>query len=163
MLAREMFVKEFAYNEWVNGRVLAQADLVSEDEWRARADAEGRSLQEILAHLFSIERVWRLLSAHGEIAPEEMIGADQLQTVAAMRDLSSSESELMNILLQDWSDEAFAHEVIITRRDGSQFSLVRWHMLRHLLTHSMQHRSEAALLLTSYGRSPGDIDFLYFL
>jgi uncharacterized damage-inducible protein DinB len=34
-----------------------------------------------------------------------------------------------------------------------------WHILVDLIIHATQHRSEAAMLLTSYGQSPGDFDF----
>lgn len=55
-----------------------------------------------------------------------------------------------------------AAQLTIKRWDGVELDMIRWHMLSHLLMHSMQHRSEAAVLLTQYGRSPGDIDFLFF-
>ena len=37
-----------------------------------------------------------------------------------------------------------------------------WYYLVHLVTHSQQHRSEAAQLLTQLGQSPGDLDFLEY-
>jgi uncharacterized damage-inducible protein DinB len=163
MLAREMLIKEFEYNHWANGRILDQAEKVTEEEWVAKVDPEGRSLSEILYHLFRVERVWRLLSAHGLIQEGDLPGQEQLADVAALRDFSNAEAEYMDILLNDWSDDSFEEEVMVTRWDGVTYPLVRWHMLHHLLTHSMQHRSEAAVLLTAYGHSPGDIDFLFFL
>jgi uncharacterized damage-inducible protein DinB len=33
----------------------------------------------------------------------------------------------------------------------------------HVVLHGMQHRSEAAAILTDYGQSPGDIDLIVFL
>ncbi|MGH2491533.1 MAG: DinB family protein, partial [Candidatus Limnocylindria bacterium] len=41
---------------------------------------------------------------------------------------------------------------------GKQLPL--WYFLVHMVTHSQQHRSESAQLLTQLGRSPGDVDFL---
>ena len=38
-----------------------------------------------------------------------------------------------------------------------------WHCLFHVVNHGTQHRSEVAALLTSYGQSPGDVDFPLFL
>jgi uncharacterized damage-inducible protein DinB len=40
---------------------------------------------------------------------------------------------------------------------------VLWHCLVHVVNHGTQHRSEAALLLTNDGQSPGDLDFTLFL
>jgi len=35
--------------------------------------------------------------------------------------------------------------------------------LAHLLNHSMQHRSEARMILTHWGQSPGDLDLTFYL
>ena len=37
---------------------------------------------------------------------------------------------------------------------GTPMSDVLWHLLVHVVNHGTQHRSEAAILLTTYGRSP---------
>jgi uncharacterized damage-inducible protein DinB len=36
-------------------------------------------------------------------------------------------------------------------------------MLIHQVNHATQHRSEAALLLTQMGHSPGDLDLLVYM
>ncbi|MFN2277694.1 MAG: DinB family protein [Candidatus Promineifilaceae bacterium] len=163
MLAREMLITLFEYNQWANGRVLDQAEKVTDAQWTAEPDPEGRSLQEILAHYVRTERVWRLLSAHGMIRDGDLPDIEELGTVEALREFSEAEAELMQVLLQDWSDDSFDEEVMVTRWDGKTYPIVRWQMLQHLLLHSMQHRSEAALLLTEFGHSAGDIDFLFFI
>lgn len=37
-----------------------------------------------------------------------------------------------------------------------------WQALLHQVNHATQHRSEAALLLTAAGHSPGNLDFLVY-
>jgi len=46
---------------------------------------------------------------------------------------------------------------------GAMRERVVWHILLDLILHATQHRSEAAALLTSYGQSPGDFDFIMAL
>jgi uncharacterized damage-inducible protein DinB len=37
-----------------------------------------------------------------------------------------------------------------------------WQLLLHVVNHGTQHRSEAAVLLTAAGLSPGDFDMVDF-
>ena len=37
-----------------------------------------------------------------------------------------------------------------------------WQMLAHVVNHGTQHRAEAAALLTSDGRSPGELDMINY-
>ena len=45
---------------------------------------------------------------------------------------------------------------------GTRGALPLWELLLHLITHGTQHRSEAAILLTDAGHSPGDLDYFFF-
>ena len=46
---------------------------------------------------------------------------------------------------------------------GAFCDVILWQVIVHVVHHGMQHRSEAALLLTHFGHSPGDIDMVFWL
>jgi uncharacterized damage-inducible protein DinB len=46
--------------------------------------------------------------------------------------------------------------------EGATWTYPLWQMLLHQVNHATQHRSEAALMLTRFGHSPGPLDFLYY-
>ena len=41
-------------------------------------------------------------------------------------------------------------------------SLPLWRLLTHLAIHGVQHRSEAAAMMTALGQSPGNLDLFFF-
>ena len=51
--------------------------------------------------------------------------------------------------------------VRVQNADGSRISL--WQALAHVVNHGTQHRSEAAVLLTDVGHSPGDLDMVDYI
>jgi len=46
---------------------------------------------------------------------------------------------------------------------GITFETVLWQALSHVVNHGTQTRSEEAVILTSYGHSPTDLDFTVYL
>ena len=62
-------------------------------------------------------------------------------------------------LMLHYGQSKWPEQVLALRGEES----LLWHYLVHVVNHGTQHRSEAAALLTEYGQSPGDLDFLIFL
>ncbi len=60
-------------------------------------------------------------------------------------------------------DAALDREVRYTTTKGTPFADQLWQILLHVINHSTQFRSEAAVVLTTFGASPGDLDLIVFL
>ncbi len=163
MQSKDVISKQFEYNYWANGRIFEKAVLVSSEEMQAASVIEGRSLQQVLSHMVYVEKVWRLLARDGKFDRSQMPSDEQLATAEGIRQFAGQEEQEMQAFLKNLTEDELAEQMIITRWDGVKVSMTRWNMLIHLATHSMQHRTEAAVLLTQYGQSPGDLDFLFFV
>ena len=139
----------FGYDRWATRKVLEGIQAVEPQVWRATGVVDERGLGSILVHMLGAHLRWRhaFLQDGLEPRPEEepLPAADQLR--------ASWEDELatMEAWLETIEDDfvAYVHE-----------SVPVWQMLLHLANHGTQHRSEAALLLTGAGRSPGDLDLI---
>ena len=157
-----MFKTQFSYNAWANERVFNKAALVNLEQFNKSSVVGDRSLRQILFHMVQVERVWRFLAQEGQVEPSQLLSSELLPSAATMQTVQKQEHQHMDAYLAQLEETDLAAQPTIKRWDGIEIDMIRWHMLSHLLMHSMQHRSEAAVILTQYGQSPGDIDFLFF-
>lgn len=139
----------FGYDRWATRRILDATRGVEPETWGATGVVGERGLGSILVHMLGAHMRWRhgFLQDGQEPAPED----EPLPSIDHLCTLWEDELDVMEAWLDTVSDEfiSYVHEGVPV-----------WQMLLHLANHGTQHRSEAALLLTAIGRSPGDLDLI---
>lgn len=141
----------FAYDRWATRRVLQAAGPLQAPDWPAGEPIGERHLGEILVHALGAHQRWHhgLAELPGEPRPER----EPLPTIAGL--MAAWEAEWAD--LDGWL--ATLDDTWLARTDDG---IAFWQMLAHVVNHGTQHRSEAAVLLTAMGRSPGDLDMIFF-
>jgi uncharacterized damage-inducible protein DinB len=86
---------------------------------------------------------------------------DAFPTLAMLQERWRVEQQEMRAYLDTLTEETL-NSMIRYVIPGVIRERVVWHILMEVIIHATQHRSEAAALLTAYGQSPGDMDFLPF-
>lgn len=69
----------------------------------------------------------------------------------------------MRALLDKLTDSDLPREVQYTNQRGESFSRPLWQSMTQVLYHGTQHRAEMAAMLTDFGQSPGNLDFLIYV
>lgn len=142
----------FAYDRWATEKLFRAADGIDAATWTRSQVIDERGLGGILVHMLGAYQRWRHgLADDGETSRPEL---GPLPSPAEVLGQWGAEWPAMDAFL-DGLDDAW-----LDRDDeGVPFA----GMLRHLVNHGTQHRSEAAALLTQVGRSPGDLDMIVWL
>lgn len=162
----------FEYSEWVDARLLACCARVSPEQYAADTSiGTGRGgLRTTMVHI--LDSMWQdRITLQGyykdPLADEAAYDATELHedafpTFAALREHWAVEQSQMRAVLDTLTEETL-NGIIRYVIPGVVRERIVWHFLLAALLHNMQHRSEAAVLLTSYGQSPGDLEFTLFL
>jgi uncharacterized damage-inducible protein DinB len=151
----------FDYNYWANQRLLDHAAQLSDAQFAAPSTLTVRGLRATLVHALDVEWSWRLRLQRRpaeEWGPDAELTEKQFPTVAALAERWHQDERDMRAYLATLSDAGLNDTLDLGPRD--RFPL--WYFLMHILQHSAQQRADAATLLTQYGRSPGEFDFLEF-
>ncbi len=142
----------FSYDRWATERVLAALDDVQDELWSGSTVVGERGLGTILIHHLGATQRWRhAIQQDGEAPrPED----EPLLSIDELRRRWIAEWDAVDAWLPTLDDGflAYVHE-------GEAI----WQMLAHVVNHGTQHRSEAAVLLTDAGHSPGDLDMIDYV
>jgi len=149
------------YTDWANRRVLDTAAQLSPAQILAPAQVPMHSLLGTLAHTLGAEVIWRRRWEGEWPVPVDDIAAYQTldQLVARWRDETTALYAFVASLTDDDLTRVFAYK----NSKGTSFQQILWHLIVHMVNHGTQHRSEAAILLTSAGHSPGELDLIGYL
>ncbi len=151
----------FAYNYWVNQRILAAAAGLSTEQFTSPGQVSHSSLRDTLVHTLGAEWVWRQ-RCQGS-SPGGLLAQDDFPDLESLARRWREEERTMRSYLAGLKDEDLTSIVTYTRPGGTRFETPLWQILLHVINHGTQSRSEAAVLLTQFGHSPGDLDYMLFL
>jgi uncharacterized damage-inducible protein DinB len=152
----------YDYNNWANARILETAAQVSEAQFVAPAGVSHGSLRGTLVHILAAEWIWRVRCQEG-LSLGSLLGEAELPSLEAIRSRWQSEEQAMRAYLTSLHDADLAGIVGYTTTRGVPHHNKLWHLLVHIVNHGTQFRAEAAVLLTGYGHSPGDLDLIAYL
>lgn len=151
----------YQYNSWANARIMNATANLSHEQFLAPTSFSYGGLRGTLVHTLFAEWIWRRRwESH---SPTEWLMPEDFPNFETLRERwNTEESNLMAFV--ESVDEGILNSTIHYRTTGGKSRQNRlWHLMVHLVNHGTQHRSEAAVMLTDCGHSPGDIDFIVYL
>lgn len=151
----------FDYNYWVNERILQTAASLPSEQFTAPAPVSHGSLRGTLVHALGAEWAWRQ-RCQGN-SPEALLSQDDFDSIKSLAHRWREEEGAMRAYLAGLTDDDLTALIEYTRTEGARFQTPLWQILLHVINHGTQSRSEAAVLLTHFGHSPGDLDYMIFL
>jgi uncharacterized damage-inducible protein DinB len=145
-----------AYNRWANERILAAVDGMTPAELGRPVDAYFGTLANGLRHMLVAQRMW-LARWQGKTPPrpDSPVTEPWGQAYAATHDEFAA-------FVAPLTDGDFDRVVHYTNSRGQPFSVPLGHLVAHLVNHGTAHRAETGLVLERLGRSPGDLDLVYY-
>lgn len=161
---KKTIIKLYQYNYWANQLILERTAQVTEAQFTAPSKCSSAgSLRGALVHTLSAEWIWRS-RCQLEISPSAMLQQADFPTLALIKNRWQAEETAMLTYLEALTDDDLNQTIAYTNTSGTtSFETQLGDILHHLVLHGMQHRSEMAAILTDFGQSPGDIDFITFL
>lgn len=149
----------FDYNYWANARVMAAAAKLAPEQFLGAAGLTHGTVRGALVHVMAGEIVWRLRCQEGTF-PKAMLTQTEFPTYGSLMARWQEEERAMRAYLDSLSEEGLNGLVKFQTTRGHPLENILWQLLANVVNHGTQSRSEAAVALTNFGCSPGDLDML---
>lgn len=150
----------YAYSGWANRRVFDTAERMPLQQFIA-ANGGAESIREILTHMVWAQWIW--LERWQGRSPRERWRPGDFPYVASLRARAEEVEAATQRFLDGLDEPDLTRAFSYVNGKGETWAYPLWAMLLHQANRATQHRSEAALLLTRAGHSPGDLDLLVYV
>jgi uncharacterized damage-inducible protein DinB len=160
MITKIMFQTMFAYHWHTYSYLLDLAAQLDEADYKEPTGYGKGSMHDIFFHLVRALNNWRQGMETGKRLYS--LNVEDYPTLEAVRAGFTKEQSAWQNLLDNLSAEDIEGDITLSRRSGEVENIPCWRIMQHLVLHGMQHFAELAHLLTLKGKSPGDIDFIFY-
>jgi uncharacterized damage-inducible protein DinB len=150
------------YNAWANRRILEAAARVTAEQFTAPVHLSFGSLRGTLVHILMAETIWRQ-RCQDAVSPSSLLVESQFPTFDALRQAWEAEMSALEAYVASLGDADMPRLVHYTNTKRLPFETILWQILAHVVNHGTQFRSEAGVVLSEYGCSPGDVDLIKYL
>lgn len=150
----------YDYTCWGRDKMLDTTALLTAEQLDQETRFPIHTVKETLVHTMSAEFAYRMRCSGVRY---QVLKKEDFADLAAVRAHWQAEEALMRKYLAEVSEEALQAEVTYWTPAGEEVVRVRLALLNQLFLHSMQHRAEVAQMLTEFGHSPGNIDYVVFV
>ncbi len=150
----------YDYSRWANGRILDTVAALTPEQFLAPVPVGG-SLRDILGHTMGAQWLW--LSRWQGHSPRAVWDVTTIPDLPTLRREWAAVEDATAAFVGDLTEERLAADLTYVATSGAERTQPLWQLLLHQANHATQHRSEAALVLTQAGHSPGDLDLLLYL
>ena len=160
MAALDHITALFEYNEWANGHVLDAASGLSQDELERSLRASFDSVQGNLWHVLSAQTVWLTRWRGGTTGA--LPSPDPGLTLAAIREAYAHSHNELRAYLGSLNEAGLDRALSYTDTQGERQQPILWRTMLHVVNHGTHHRAETAMLLTSMGHAPRQLDYVFY-
>ena len=150
----------YAYSAWANARILETAGQLTREQFTTQGDGSD-SIRDTLVHTASVQWLW--LERWRGTSPIELWDPSDFPDVATLRNRWDEVEAATSQYVATLHEPDLAPVVSYVNFQGETWAYPLWQQLLHQVNHATQHRSEAALLLTRLGYSPGWLDLLVYV
>ena len=151
----------FQYNAWSTAKILDTASNLTREQFLAQVPFPYGSLRGTLVHAGYGEWVWRKRWEGSPRNPKW--NPEDFPTLDSLRARWAEEEPRLINFVANVTDEQLHTRFKYVSSEGIPHERVVWEAMAHVITHAMQHKTEAAAILTGFGYSPGDIDLIVYL
>lgn len=152
----EHFRSLIGYNQYANEQVLKFAEPLSDEQFQKQFAENYGSVGGTLLHILGAQIVWTRRWTGMPIPPEP---EERSELSAAFAESHEQLREFAETL----TDDDWGRVLDYKDSKGNPYRRPMGRLVTHLVNHGTYHRGELSLMLTHFGNSPGDLDYVYYV
>lgn len=165
MITPEFVQTMAAYNRWMNEKIYAACDRLTDDERKADRGAFFRSMHSTLNHLLWGDYVWLGRFTKGTLLekayPKTGLGTDIHEDWNALKQARiAMDADILSwaaMVDSNWLAQDFSWYSGLMKTNRTR---PVWLLVTHMFNHQTHHRGQITTLLSQHGIDPGETDLM---